>query len=390
MPDGPDYSLQDVVDDGHVGAPPSENYTKCLDVLDNVVRECMFVSKSYGGIPSPTGKHFYASVLFTALITRSVSLLNLAPHSPWADKKIEHWDYSSLAGLVRTMIELRIAFYYLCTDECSSDEWNVRWNLFNLHDCTTRLRMFEALGNMVEAEQFSKEADELRQRLMSNLYFQSLPKKQHKKLLHGQTAYLFPLEEIAEKAGLEVNVFRWLYILLSSHVHGLPMSFYRIGGDPDRGRGLPSPIEESYSSLCLSLASSILTKTRDEVHRLFEGLGCKTEETFCSDATDTTAGDDLPIGGSMSTNLSDNLQLTFTKKTADLVETACHYLPSHALVLEREDSATAGPTLKWFDPLFWTVLINGEPATEEALEEATKGTFLFRVDPNERKILIKT
>lgn len=66
----------------------------------------MYVSKGYAGIPAPTGRHFYASVLFTVLITRGVSLLTLAPHTPWVDKKIEHWDYSSLAGIARTMIEL--------------------------------------------------------------------------------------------------------------------------------------------------------------------------------------------------------------------------------------------------------------------------------------------
>jgi len=38
----------------------------------------------------------------------------------------------------------------------------------------------------------------------------------------------------------------------------------------ERGRGLPSPVEENYTSLCLSLASSLLTRTRDEVHALFK------------------------------------------------------------------------------------------------------------------------
>ncbi len=100
-----DYDLQAVVDDGNVGPEPSQEYMKRLDLLDNVVRECISVSKNYAGIASPTARHFYASVIFTVLITRGVSLLDLAPHTPWAEKKIEHWDYASLAGIVRTMIE---------------------------------------------------------------------------------------------------------------------------------------------------------------------------------------------------------------------------------------------------------------------------------------------
>jgi hypothetical protein len=39
-----------------------------------------------------------------------------------------------------------------------------------------------------------------------------------------------PLEDIGERVGVDKQTFRWLYVLLSSHVHGLPMSFYRIGG----------------------------------------------------------------------------------------------------------------------------------------------------------------
>src|SRR6478609_983177 len=81
---------------GNIGAEPSADYQRALSVLDNVVRECITVSKQYGGLRAATQKHFYASVLFTAILSRSVSLLMLAPHSPWASKMIEHWDYASV------------------------------------------------------------------------------------------------------------------------------------------------------------------------------------------------------------------------------------------------------------------------------------------------------
>lgn len=114
-------------------------------------RPCYPISRRHHGIASPTGAHYYASVLFVATITRAVSLLNLAPHSPWASKRIEHWDYASMTGIVRTMIELRSAFHYLCIDLCSQDEWNCRWNVFNLHDCVSRIRLFDARGDGDEA-----------------------------------------------------------------------------------------------------------------------------------------------------------------------------------------------------------------------------------------------
>lgn len=266
----------EIVDASKLGEDPSEAYMQVVDMLDNVVRECMYVSRSYGGIASPSAKHYYSSVLFTALGTKGVTLAQLMPFSPWVTKKTEHWDYASVAGITRTMLELRIAFYYLCTDDCNDIEWECRWNIFNLHDCVSRIRLFTAAENSDEVTSLSRTADEIRDRLRENSFFQSLPEKQKKTSLHGQSAYLFPLEEIAERAGVEKKQFRWLYVLLSSHVHALPMSFFRIG--EERGRGLPTPVEEGYTSICLSLAATFLVSTRDELHSLFKDFKERADE----------------------------------------------------------------------------------------------------------------
>ena len=221
----------EIVDFVSLGNLPSADYLLRVNLLDNVVRECMYVSRSYSGITSPSAKHYYSSVLFTALVTKGVTLAQLMPFSPWVDKKIEHWDYASAAGIVRTMLELRIAFYYLCSEECTEEEWECRWNIFNLHDCTSRIRMFSSMDRIEDAEKLSLEADKIRKRLKINTYFESLPEKKKKNALHGQSAYLYPLEDIAEKVGIKKAQFRWLYVLLSSHVHALPMSFFRIGDE---------------------------------------------------------------------------------------------------------------------------------------------------------------
>jgi hypothetical protein len=263
-------SREEIFRAGNIGEEPSADYLRSLSVLDNVVRECISVSRQYAGIQAPTSKHLYASVLFTALISRGVSLAILAPHSDWARKLIEHWDYASAAVIVRTMIELRAAFHYLCVDQCSDEEWECRWNLLNLHDCSSRIRLLEAqtptnkdLGGL-EAQ-----AEELRSRLKANKHFITLRHQQ--RLLNGQSAYLYPIEDMMEKAGLEKATYRFLNIVFSSHVHGLPMSYYRMTVQ-ERGRGLPSPVEEGYTIICLSLSATLLTATRDEVHTIFKRL----------------------------------------------------------------------------------------------------------------------
>ncbi len=70
---------------------------------------------------------------------------------------------------------------------------------------------------------------------------------------------------------MDTATFRSLWQFFSNHVHALPMSFYRVG-DADRGRGIASPVEETYISMCLSLISSMMVKSRDELHVLFSDL----------------------------------------------------------------------------------------------------------------------
>ncbi len=251
---------------------PSKEYRERISALDNVVRHCITVSQKCAGIRSPTGAHFYASVLFTSLCTRGVSLAILSPYSPWSKKILEHWDYASIAGMTRSILEIRLAFFYLCAEVCPRDEWECRWNIFNLHDCTARIRLFEEMpGGSSDITGFNVQVDELRDRLNKNPFFASLPEKDRKKFLQGGHAYLHSLEDIATRAGVDVHTFRWLYKLLSSHVHGLPLSFYRMG-EQERGRGVHSEVEEGYTKLCLSFAISLLVAARDEMERLFTGV----------------------------------------------------------------------------------------------------------------------
>jgi len=356
----------------------------------------MSVSHRYSGIMSPTSQHFYASVLFTALISRGLSLVNLIPHSPWSQKLIEHWDYASAMGICRTMMELRFAFYYLCVDECPRIEWECRWNIFNLHDCEARRKMFEVLDTSPEQKaSFEVQADELRDRLRSNDYFLSLPEAKKRKYLRGQTAYLFALEDIGEKAGVDKQTFRWLYAFFSNHVHGLPMSFYRMGLDGgDRGRGLPTPVEERYTSLCLSTAASLLTHTRDEILMLFKGL----ERTDIQPSDDAQAdqpevfaqkASEFAVGQSRDLVSTSDIRIEVTRTSESVIDVVYYYPPTDEAVLRRSLSEDAGSALKWFDPNFWTVDINAKPATERMVSAIEGQRRAFKIDLRARTVSFK-
>lgn len=168
-------------------------------------------------------------------------------------------------------MEVRLAFFYLCAETCPADEWDCRWNIFNLHDCMSRIHLFENIPeNEWNLNGFRTQASELRTRLEGNPFFQALPQKQRNKYINGGHAYLFPLEEIAARAGVELNTFRLLYRLFSTQVHSFPMGFYRMGDD-NRGRGIHSDVEEFYINICLSVAAVLLSAAEKEMKYLFPG-----------------------------------------------------------------------------------------------------------------------
>jgi len=246
----------------------SIDYNRYLDGLDNVVRSCCHLSRECGGWRSPTSQHFYASVLFTTLCTRGVSLLILAPRSKWSEKIIDHWDYASFAILTRSILEVRLMFNYLCIDKVGNEEWECRWNLLNLHDCCSRLLILDSQSGK---EKWEKEHINLKNRLERNSFFKSLPEKQRKKLLIGRHAYLLSLEDIAERSGINKNNFKFIYRLLSYHVHSLPLSFYNMDSQ-ERGRGLYGDVEENYILICISTIIQLMTSAWDEMLTLFYDL----------------------------------------------------------------------------------------------------------------------
>ena len=393
MSDEQEYRREDVVDAAGIAIDPPAEYFRALSVLDGVVRDCMSVSRSYAGILAPSGRHFYASVLFTALLTRAVSLVNLAPFSPWSKKLIEHWDYATAAGIARTMLELRLAFYYLCVEECPGTEWECRWNVFNLHDCNSRVRLFEEIGNAKEAAALQQQAEQLRDRLRSNEFFMTLTPKQQKRFLLGRDAYMCSLEDIGEKAGVEKTTFRWIYLLFSTHVHGLPMSFYRIGEEgSDRGRGLPSPVEENYTRLCLSFASTLLVKTRDEIRQLFMHFSDREKQTDVGAVRTQDrrrSASELPVGSPITVATSETTRITITRVSDEVTEISYFYPPTNELILKRTENGNGGSSLEFYEPVFWNVSVNDGPATPEVLKQLDQKLWTFEIDLATRSLQIK-
>ncbi len=228
-----------------------DSYESCLEKYDTVVAIASAVSKTAANRPSPSAREYWASVLFTRLCCTGQSLLFLLPQNRWVEAKIEHWDFAAVASLARNLLECYLAFFYLCVDKASHNEWVCRVNLFNLHDCISRKQMFASTGSCEDQiESFEKQAQELRERLLNNPHFLSLSDKKRKDLLKGHNHYLYNQDELIMRMVEDVETFRFMYRFLSAQVHTMPLGFYRTG-DKNRWLGLENTIERRY--ICLTL-----------------------------------------------------------------------------------------------------------------------------------------
>jgi len=117
-------------------------------------------------------KSFWASVLFAKFCVASVSLVQLLPGNRMFPSAFNNWDTPSVATLSRNLIENYHTLFYLCIEKVSGQEWQCRLQLFNLHDCISRKKMFTDFGSNAEMlANFEQQSNELREQLKLNPFF---------------------------------------------------------------------------------------------------------------------------------------------------------------------------------------------------------------------------
>lgn len=248
-----------------------EEYPNIYKEFSESISECIVSSRKFMGIPSKTSAHFYASLLFTKLCTASISIKTISP-APELIGKNSHWDSASVATLTRSLIECYLVFFYLCIEKCTSEEWEARWRLMNLHDHMSRTKMFEAMGEDVESNEVAKTVKaEALAALKSSVYFSNLEEKQQKHFLKGNTAFFKSQDEIVSASGGSVSEFRYIYRYLSNNTHSFPMGFYRMAENM-KGRGVESESEVGNTGLCILWATQYLKKANGEFCELFKSM----------------------------------------------------------------------------------------------------------------------
>ena len=214
-------------------------------------------------------RRYWSSILLIRIGSISTSIFLLCPGNK-ANPEINHWDFASVGSLARNLFECCLFFIYF-TENVEENEWKARLNVMRLHDCMERHRMFTDLGSEEEVlESFAAQATDLRSRLTSNPYFRTLPESAQKRLLKGERASIFTMNDTLEKLGLEQPDIWGHYRLLSSQTHSLPLGFYRT--EEQNRRGEENDVDKGYIAGALDLSSDMLEIVVSRFQDDFKGL----------------------------------------------------------------------------------------------------------------------
>jgi RimJ/RimL family protein N-acetyltransferase len=248
-----------------------ERYQRAIADFDASISNATRVSRAAAGrtVPDPA---WWASLLYTRLCVTGVSLLSLAPGSRFAGRSIGHYDFSAVASITRNVWECYFVFFYLGVDATQGDEWLTRLNILQLHDCTSRFKMFTELDpGDANGAGFQAQADQLRDRINSRAYFGTLPERRRKHVLKGDNALLLSQDELLKRMNEDISLFRGMYRFLSFHVHSLPVAFYRMA-EREQGRGIESDWEKGNIANALEFARRPIVRATQEMRGLFPDL----------------------------------------------------------------------------------------------------------------------
>ncbi|MDX1950147.1 MAG: DUF5677 domain-containing protein [Rickettsiales bacterium] len=244
-------------------------YFKSYEDFDNSVKKAIITSKSVAGILE-TPRRAYATVLFTRITVLATSLLKLAPKelSPH-----EHYDFASIASIARNILECYLFMYYFSVEEISDDEWQARLFLTQLHDCISRIELFQTLEKIEQKPnndifEFREQANEIKKNLLKNNFFNTFTEKQKTDFFKGKKVLYCSQDSIVEKLGASVSDYRLHYQIFSRYLHTLPFSFYRSPEDLNNTGG-KNDKDIGYTAMTFEYIQGVIENANKDIIKMF-------------------------------------------------------------------------------------------------------------------------
>lgn len=250
-----------------VPAATIDDYRTSLRTFDASICEALAVGQATSDrIVAPHAG--YATRVFARLCSHGVAIIRSCPKTRWVHSDAENWDFGSIASHFRSIMEGRLLFDYISKEPESDEEWSARLNVMHLNDCTRRIRILRSSIDEEKNRSYEAQAEELRDRLRSNLWFCALDEKLKKKLITGDLLTISARSEQLSEIGWDTQTFFALFDFLSQYIHVLPLSFYNT--EPNgRGTGLENDTDRTYISQFLLICSEMLDACTGRMVDLF-------------------------------------------------------------------------------------------------------------------------
>lgn len=245
-------------------------YIKELQDFDSALCEALAVSQAQAGRYTDLNIG-YGTRVFAKICSHGTAMVRAAPLSRWISSEFENWDFNSVAGHARAILEGCLLFNNLMKKPSSEDELKARINILHLNDCTRRIELMRDIEAADQVSGLEEQQRELQIRLQQNRYFQSLPPSVKTRCLKGKNLTIETRDDGLEELGFSKGDFDSIFDLFSQHTHILPLSFYRM--EPNgRGTGIENGTDRSYIAFALGLCSGLLKSATDKIVAQFPDI----------------------------------------------------------------------------------------------------------------------
>lgn len=230
-----------------------EKYLQSVKDLEQMVDTCINLSNNTHKREVSSWREEYGSYIFAKIVVHSIAILKMTPNSGLFEipNNFKVWDISSLAVLLRALIETYNVFFYLIIDEVDETELEFRFLLWHLHSECERLRMLQSIGSTNPViKNVEKDIEDFRTKLLNNDFFKRKNSKERSPYRKGEVGIALTNSQISEKAGISVNFYKSAYKFLSSYTHTFPFSIQQIAvfkADDEESLNLINTIVETAS-----------------------------------------------------------------------------------------------------------------------------------------------
>lgn len=228
--------------------------------LDNLYDCAMRISAETQGQKVDYWEHEIASIVFAKICASTLAALRQVPKSRYYAKSggIKIWDLSSLASLVRNLIEAYYTLYYLLHDDCGDQERSFRRLLWEFHESFERWKcLSKAIPESVYLPKIKTDFESLKDRLKKNSYLKGLSDGQQRKILSGSSYRLRSNVDLSDSCGVSSDYYRAQYKYCSSFAHTSPFSISALScfraGDSDSERIMGTIVQLATGYLSLSI-----------------------------------------------------------------------------------------------------------------------------------------